>query len=222
MIQSHPDSGDVANDPANHLAKTNKASDNGTVSARMPAASDASNAPPLESMNTSRRFTVNRNGRMEKLTFEQLFATGHRLWMRKDYETARSVFTELMQASDRGPRAAIFLAHCHAMLGDYGSCSATLNRALPKDEYGDVATRLHDAFVFWKVGLFVDVRKELSTMTERWPSLPSLSLILGDLFLMTGAMRRSKQFLLQAIRNDRQAGGVALAAESSLRAIELN
>ncbi len=55
---------------------------------------------------TSKRnglFPVRRNGRMEWLSYEQLFAAGHRLWLKGQYSTASSVFEELAAAKDHGP-----------------------------------------------------------------------------------------------------------------------
>lgn len=167
-------------------------------------------------------FPVRRNGRLEWLSYEQLFAAGHRLWLKGQYSTAATVFEELAAAKDHGPRAAIFLAHCHAMLGDFGRCSASLNRALPRETFRDAAARLHDLFVFWKVGLLVEVRTDLIRLSEDFPELPSISLLLGDLLFMNGAVNRSRRFLQQAIHCDEPNGAVAEAARWTLGAAENN
>ncbi len=174
---------------------------------------------------TSKRnglFPVRRNGRMEWLSYEQLFAAGHRLWLKGQYSTASSVFEELAAAKDHGPRAAIFLAHCHAMLGDFGRCSSSLNRALPRESYRDAASRLHDLFVYWKVGLLVEVRTDLLRLVDDFPELPSISLLLGDLLFMNGSVTKSKRFLMHAISQDTQDGTIALAAKWTLEAAENN
>jgi len=91
-------------------------------------------------------FTVCRNGRKVKLTFPQLFATAHRIWLRGDYHTAKAIFKQLQAVHDRGPRAHIFLAHCLVMEGDYAGCSSVLHRALPKDNFNDAA-RAYNTFI---------------------------------------------------------------------------
>lgn len=167
-------------------------------------------------------FVVCRNGRKIKLTYPELFATGHRIWLKGDYKTARKIFKQLQSVDDRGPRAHIFLAHCLAMEGDYAGCSSVLHRALPKDEFGDAASRLHDIFVFWKVGLYVDVKQGLKALALEYSDLPSFSLMLADLLHSTGSDSLSKKFLLRAIHNDRSDGGVAMSAKAALQAIANN
>ncbi|MBC7965372.1 MAG: tetratricopeptide repeat protein [Fuerstia sp.] len=166
--------------------------------------------------------TVSRNGRTVMLTFPQLFAIGHRVWLKGDYKTAKEIFKKLCSVNDRGPRAHIFLAHCHVMEGDYAGGSSVLHRALPKDEFGDAASRLHDTFVLWKVGLFVDVKEGLKSLALDYASLPTFSLMLADLLHSSGSESLSEKFLRRAIHNDRPDGGVALSAKSTLQSITQN
>lgn len=167
-------------------------------------------------------FTVRRNGTKVTLTFPQLFVIGHRAWQKGDYRTARQIFSELLSVEDQGPRARIFLAHCHVMEGDYAGCSAELYHALPKEQFGDAASRLHDTFVLWKVGLLVDVKESLRSLVNDFPHLPTLSLMLADLLHSNGSESLSEKFLRRAIHYDRPDGGVALSAKSLLRSISQN
>lgn len=167
-------------------------------------------------------FVVCRNGRKIKLTYPELFATGHRIWLKGDYKTAKEIFKQLQFVDNRGPRAHIFLAHCLVMEGDYAGCSSVLHRALPKDEFGDAAGRLHDTFVLWKVGLYVDVKQELKALALDYASIPSFSLLLADLLHSTGSDSLSRKFLLRAIHHDRSDGGVAMSAKEALQAIADN
>lgn len=167
-------------------------------------------------------FTVCRNGRKVELTFPQLFSTAHRIWLKGDYRTAKEIFKQLQSVHDRGPRADIFLAHCLVMEGDYAGCSSVLHRALPKDEFADAAGRLHDTFVLWKVGLYVDVKEGLQSLAIDFPYLPTLSLMLADLLHSSGSESLSEKILRRAIHYDRPEGGVALAAESTLHSISHN
>ncbi len=167
-------------------------------------------------------FSVRRNGRKEQLTYSQLFAAAHRIWSAGNFQKAKQIFAELSAIADRGPRAQIFLAHCHVMLGDYAKCSSILNRSLPKEVYGDAAGQLHDAFVLWKVGLFVDVKNGLKSLALAHAKLPVFSLLLADLLQSTGAQELSARFFRRAVDNDRPDGAVALAARSTLKSMSNN
>jgi hypothetical protein len=167
-------------------------------------------------------FPVLRNGKKVQLTYPQLFAAAHRVWLKGDYATAKTIFGTLQSIHDQGPRAHIFLAHCLVMEGDYAGCCSVLHRALPKENFGDAATRLHDTFVLWKAGLFVDVKQCLKSLALEFANLPSFSLMLADLLHSTGAESLSKKFLRRAIYNDRVDGGVALAAKEVLKVIADN
>ena len=167
-------------------------------------------------------FTVRRNGRKVTLTFPRLFEIGHRVWQKGDYPTAKQIFSELLSVEDRGPRAHIFLAHCLVMEGDYAGCSSVLYQALPKEQFGDAASRLHDTFVMWKVGLLIDVKESLLSLVSDFPYLPTLSLMLADLLHTNGSESLSEKFLRRAIQFDRPDGGVALSAKSLLHSISQN
>ena len=178
---------------------------------------------PESTNNTSsndKRFTVYRNGQKQELTYAQLFSAAHRKWHRRKFEIAKAIFEQLATVKDRGPRADIFLAHCHAMLGDFGQCSSILHRALPQELYGNAASRLHDTFVFWNVGLFVDVKNAMKALAAEYKELPSLSLILAQLLHATGARRLSARYLRRAMEHDRKNGAIALSAGTQLQRLE--
>ncbi|MFO0977984.1 MAG: hypothetical protein U0996_16380 [Planctomycetaceae bacterium] len=162
-------------------------------------------------------YTVRRGDRCEQWTYETLFDYGHRLLMKGKYDSGAAVFAELASAKDYEPKASVFLAWCHAMRDDYAGSSATLSRALPRDMYGDVASRLHDLFVLWRVGLFLDVKKELTQLAAGHPELPSLCLLLGDLLKTCGADRLSRRFYRKAIELDRPDGAISRSADSLLK-----
>lgn len=182
----------------------------------------ASPDPTLQSHADTATFPVCRNGREEHLTSAQFFAVAHRIWRKGDFETAKGIFQKLSSVPDCVPIARIFLASCHVMQRDYAACSATLHRALPKDVYGDSAVRLHDAFVLWKVGLYVDVKDSLKSLAQDHAELPSLNLLLAELLQSTGAHDLSAQFLRRAIRNDDPNGAVALVARAALKSMSGN
>ncbi len=167
-----------------------------------------------------KRFPVYQNGKKQELTYAQLFSVGHRKWHRRKFQIAKAIFEQLATVEDRGPRADIFLAHCNAMLGDFGQCSSILHRALPQELYGNAAGRLHDTFVFWNVGLFVDVKNSMKALAREYKELPSLNLILAQLLHATGARRLSARYLRHAMEHDRKNGAIALSAGSQLQRLE--
>jgi hypothetical protein len=168
------------------------------------------------------RFAVVRNGQHECLTASQLFVVAYGIWHKGDYKTAKTIFEQLSAETDCLPRVRIFLASCQVMLGDYSACSATLVRALPKDIYGDAAARLHDAFVLWKVGLYVDVKDSLKSLAMEHAELPSLNLLLAELLRSMGADGLSERFFRRAIHYDDPHGGVRRAARLALESISGN
>ena len=167
-------------------------------------------------------YTVCRNGKKTKFTYPELFAAAHRIWLKGDYVTAKEIFKQLQSDHSRGPRAHIFLAHCLVMEGDYAGCSSVLHRALPKEDFGDAASRLHDTFVLWKVGLYVDVKQSLKSLALDYANVPTFSLMLADLLHSTGSDSLSEKYLRRAIQHDRPEGGVALSAQYALRAMSNN
>lgn len=168
------------------------------------------------------KFRVRRNGKNVTLTFAQLFAAGHRVWLKGDYRTAKKIFQELADVSEGIPRAHIFLAHCLVMEDDYSGCSSVLHRALPRDEYGNAASRLHDTFVLWRVGLYIDAKDGLKTLAMDFSELPTFSLMLADLLYQAGSESLSEKFLRRAIQLDENDGGVSLSAQSMLQSISQN
>jgi hypothetical protein len=162
-------------------------------------------------------FFVRLNGGTVRMSFAKLFAAGHHVWLNSEFRTARKIFELLSTVAGRGPRAQIFLAHCLAMEGDYGGCSTVLHRALPREEFGDAASQLHDTFVLWKAGLFVDVKDGLKTLAIEFPNIPTFSLMLGDLLRRNGCDSVARKYFLRAIRNDRPGGGVGLSARALLQ-----
>jgi hypothetical protein len=163
-------------------------------------------------------FSVQRGSRRAELTYQQLFATGHRFWLASRWAEAERVFEHLSTVSDRGPRAHILLAHCKVMLGDYAGCSSLLAAALPTEDYGSAASDLHDTFVLWKVSFFSEVKHGLERVIAEHPELPTPCLILGDLLMRTGNRQQPPRLFQQAIDRDRSDGAIAAIAQVQLPA----
>jgi thioredoxin-like negative regulator of GroEL len=167
-------------------------------------------------------FKIRRNGRAERLTYQQVYAAGHRAWLNGSFHSAQRLFEEMSAAVSCGPRVEILRAHCLAMQSDFSGCSSVLHHALPSEQYGDAAGQLHDLFVLWKVGLLVEVKSGLQQLISEHPDLPVLSLLLADLLQMSGAYALSEQFLRRAIDGDSVDGAIAFSAGESLRKLNQN
>lgn len=161
-------------------------------------------------------FTVQRGDSQIKLTYQQLFAAGHKLWLAAKYEEAVKIFEHLTTVLDRGPRAHILLAHCRAMLGDYSRCSSTLAAGLSTETYGNAASDLHDIFVLWKCALYQDVKEGLERVVVEHPDLPTPCLMLGDFLMHAGNRQKPPLLLQQAIERDRPDGAIAAIARRRL------
>lgn len=170
----------------------------------------------LKSQPAPAQFIVRRNGERVQLSYQQMFAIGHRLWLAQDHAKAARVFEILSEITDRGPRAHIILAHCRAMLGDYASCLATLSQALPEGRFGNAASQLHNVFVLWKCTYYVDVRQELEIVVSEHPELPTLCLMLAEFLMRNGNQQKPPTLLRQAIERDRPDGAISLIAQQIL------
>lgn len=164
-------------------------------------------------------FTVIRNHRKVRLSYEQLFATGYELWFSEKYDKATEIFQSLTRVSGQGPRAHILLAHCRAMTGDFDGCSSALAESLPDLQYWNAHDELHDIFVLWRFKMYLEVRQSLEKFIADHPELPTPCLLLADLLYRLGNRKQPPRLLQQAIRRDRADGAVAKIARRHLSAL---
>lgn len=157
-------------------------------------------------------FTINTAGGERSFSYESLFIQGHQLWRKRDFAKAFKVFDLLSSATDRGPRASILKAHCAAMEQKFSDCSAILWQSLPKVDYADAASSLHDIFVLWRFKFYNEVRKELEQFVLEISDLPTPALLLGDLFSLAGHYDKAMKYFQLAQERDRERGSIALIA----------
>lgn len=110
------------------------------------------------------------------------------------------------------------LACCKAGLNRYSSCNKLL-RTLFAAEGSPVAERLHTAFVYRNLGLRADAIRELTQVAQNRPDLPTVCLLLGDLYEAIGQKQRAIQCWRLAIQRDDPGGAVALVARQGLSAL---
>jgi len=158
-------------------------------------------------------FTIRQGNKDIQVSYQQLFEQGHNLWLRKKYPDATKIFELLCKTTDRGPRADILLAHCYVMQEKFALCSATLCKALPEAEFGSAAGELHDTFIFWRCGVFNDVKTQLIAIVNKFSNLSTTSLLLADFFIKSGNYKDAQQALRLAISRDRPDGAIAFVAK---------
>lgn len=153
-----------------------------------------------------RVFKVQLGGHTALMSYADVFARGHSLWLKGRYAAAREVFAFLAGLPEYGCEAGVFLAHCLALGNDYAGCSQSLRRALSDESHdhlvsGSPAVRLHEAFVYWSVGLLVDARAALLEIAAEWPEFSVVQLLLADLSRLSGRPEKAIPRLRAVLRS---------------------
>jgi hypothetical protein len=161
-------------------------------------------------------FVFKIGGKALKLDYPHAFALGDQLLHSGHLSSAKTIFEILGTVSNRGPRAKIMLAFCHARLNEFAACSATLAAAF-EDDKESISENLHSALVFQKLGFRSDAIDTLGGLATRFAGLPTICLLLGDLLSLQGDSDKASECWKMAIKRDRLRGGVALAANRRLR-----
>ena len=172
-----------------------------------------SSANPRETL-----YTFKLGGRKLSLSYARAFALGDSLFGFARLKEAAVVFKALSRRSDRGPRAKIMLAQCEAGLKHFEACSEILEAAF-EGESKPIAEELHSAFVFQKLGFRDDAIRALGNLSVKFEGLPTLCLVLGDLFAEKGNHKKATTCWRLAIKRDLLRGGVAMSARRRLKAI---
>ena len=110
------------------------------------------------------------------------------------------------------------LAYCKARLKEYTLCSEVLHM-LFGEKQAAVAEALHTAFVYSNLGLWPDTIRELAKVADDRPDLPSVCLLLGDLFAGLGRRDKALRCWRLAIQRDQPNGSVASEAQRELAAL---
>jgi thioredoxin-like negative regulator of GroEL len=158
-------------------------------------------------------------GRKHVVTYEQAFSHGHMPLEKGHVEEAASVFSILVKTPDRGPRAQIMLARCQAAMASFAGSREVLGTVFHGDQQ-IIADELQGAFVYYKLGMRAEALKCIAGLVRRHRALPTICLILGDMFHADGDISRARQCWRLAIERDRPNGGVALAAKRQLLQLE--
>jgi len=162
-------------------------------------------------------FTI--GGKSLALDYPRAFALGDQLLQSGHVTTARAIFESLGKTPNRGPRAQIMLALCQARLNEFANCSTTLAAAF-EDDKDSISENLHSALVFQKLGFRSDAIDTLGQLVTRFAGLPTVCLLLGDLFAVQGDRNKASDCWTMALKRDRLQGGVAIAARRRLKSTQ--
>lgn len=169
--------------------------------------------------NKSVTYTITVNDKRLKLDFAHAFALADALLEGDQLHAAKSIFAVLAKVKGRGPRAKLMLAQCEAALRHFQACSEILDTTFA-DEDKPIAQELQNAFVFHKLGFRDDAIRSLHKLASKYDSLPTLCLILGDMFKEQHKYEKAKACWKLAMKRDLLKGGVAIAAERRLKKLK--
>jgi len=158
-------------------------------------------------------FTI--GGKPLVLDYPHAFAFGDQLLQSGHVKTARAIFESLVKTPHRGPRAQVMLALCQARLNEFAACSATLAAAF--EDTQTISENLHSALVFQKLGFRSDAIDTLGQLVTQFADLPTVCLLLGDLFAVQGDRDKASDCWNMALKRDRLQGGITLAARRRLK-----
>jgi hypothetical protein len=158
---------------------------------------------------------VHFGGKDRTVTYEQAFAFAFALIDQKQFETAAQLFERLQQFKDRGPSAFIMQAFCEAAASHFDRCSKPL-AATFEGESRTLASDLHNAFISYHVGIREDAIKSLAELINRNRELPTLCLLLGDMFRAMGKADLARRCWSLAVKRDWPNGAVAMVAAQHL------
>lgn len=161
---------------------------------------------------------VNIGGKARTISYEQAFALAFALIEHKQYIQAARLFERLEQFADRGPRAFIMQAFCEAAALHFDRCSKPLAAAFQGNSQS-LAAELHSVFISYHVGIRQDAITALAELVNRGRELPTLCLLLGDMFKASGKVELARSCWSLAIKRDWPHGSVALVAARRLQSL---
>lgn len=164
------------------------------------------------------KLTVNLSGKKHHLSVERAFSLAHQLVCHEKLDSATAVLEWLEQTLPNDRRVKVLHARCEARLGHFAECSQLLNQGfLDSGPWKDVPGPLHAALVYRASGLLPDARQELKELCSRYPELPSLWLLAGDLWLAVGRPDKAQEAWSIAARHDHEPSLIATTAKHRIQ-----
>jgi lipopolysaccharide biosynthesis regulator YciM len=164
------------------------------------------------------KLEVQFDGKVHTVSYEQAFAIAFTLIDQKQFDEAARIFERLQAFTDRGPRAFIMQAYCEAAALHFDSCSKPLAAAFD-GENRSLAADLHNAFISYHVGIRQDAITALTEIANQHRELPTVCLLLGDMFHATGKTDLGRKCWSLAVKRDWPNGSVALVATRHMQSL---
>jgi hypothetical protein len=161
---------------------------------------------------------VNVGGKVQVMSYEQAFLLACTLIDQKQFENAARLFERLQAFTDRGPRAFIMQAFCEAAALHFDNCSKPL-AATFDGENQSLAADLHNAFISYHVGIRQDAITSLADLVNRHRDLPTICLLLGDMFRGMGKPGMARKCWTLAVKRDWPNGAVAIVAARHMQSL---
>jgi tetratricopeptide (TPR) repeat protein len=151
---------------------------------------------------------VHAAGKNYNLDFRQAFRFGYTLLRTRKFKDAAQIFEAMAHAAAPGRLATIMLAYCRAGLKDYAASNALLCQLFAEESERVKADQLHAAFVYMSVGMWTDAIEELTALARQYPELPSVCLLLGDLFALQHKRTKAVLCWRMAAKRDHDGGAI--------------
>jgi hypothetical protein len=151
-----------------------------------------------------------------RLLYEQAFVLAYALFEQGHTEIAAKLFERLESIEDRGPRAFIMQAYCEAAALHFDECSKPLVKIFD-GESKSLAADLHNAFISYHVGIREEALNAMIELVNTHRELPTLCLLLGDMFRAAGRLEMAQKCWKLAIQRDGSNGSVAVLAARHLQ-----
>jgi len=158
-------------------------------------------------------------GRRRKLSFDQAFAIGHQLWRRDKPLDSEQVFQKLFLHDSHCRPVRLLFARGLAKLREFHKCHQLLQETFPEDQAA-LAARLHDAFVMRSLGDLKDAIRDLAVIAQERQDLPTVCLILGDLWERSGDINRAVGLWRMAARRANGRGPIAYSARHQIASLQ--
>jgi hypothetical protein len=151
-----------------------------------------------------------------RLVYGQAFVFAYTLFEQGHVEIAARLFERLESFEDLGPRAFIMQSFCEAAALHFDECSKPLIKIF-NGESKSLAADLHNAFISYHVGIREEALNAMVELVNEHRELPTLCLILGDMFRAAGQLEMARKCWHLAIHRDGPNGAVAAVAARHLQ-----
>lgn len=156
--------------------------------------------------------------KVHRLAYVQAFALACSMLKQGHVEDAAILFERLAAFKDQGPRAFIMQAFCLAAGLHFDQCSKPLAEVFNGDRQ-PIAADLHNAFVSYHVGIRQDALTTMIELVNKYRDLPTLCLLLGNMFETGGESAMARKCWSLAIYRDHPGGSIAAVAASHLNRV---